>query len=187
MDDGDVTLLLQRMAGGDKAAQDRLIPIVYSELRRLAANRMRREQSDHTLQVTALVHEAYMKLAKPSDRQWQGRTHFFAVASKVMRQILVDHARARLAAKRGADITVSNDALLEVSPASPISSERLLALNEALTRLQALDERQCQIVELRFFGGLSVDETADLLKISSRTVKRDWQIARAWLYGELAS
>ena len=182
---GDVTRLLQQVARGDKLAERELIPLVYNELRRLAGRYMRGEAPDHTLQATALVHEAYLRLARPS-QPWESRSHFFAVAAKVMRQILVDHARARRSAKRGGGATVDdlND-VLDIVPAFPVESERMLALDDALARLASLDERQCRIFELRFFAGLTVEEIADVLNVSPRTVKRDWHLAKAWLYGEL--
>ena len=179
----DVGELLDLIAKGDKDAARALVPLVYEELRRIAANLMRGESPNHTLQTTALVHEAYLRLAQPQGTVWKDRAHFFAVAAKVMRQILVDHARARKADKRGGTAPLPLEYL---DPAMNLEDpDRVLAIDAALSRLAALDERQCRIVELRVFAGMTVDETATALEISSRTVKREWQLARAWLYGEL--
>lgn len=169
----------------DDDAAARLFPMVYDELRRLAASALKGERADHTLQPTALVHEAFLRLADLPDRQWQDRAHFVAVAARAMRRILVDHARARNAVKRGSgEIRVS---LEDVDvPAGEGADVDLVTLDEALSTLAALDERQARIVELRFFGGLTVDETAVLIDLSTRTVKREWQMARAWLRRELA-
>lgn len=179
----DVTALLSELACGNQAAGDRLIPLVYEELKRLARSYMRRERSDHTLQATALVHEAYMKLVRQEAVNWQSRSHFFGIAAQLMRRILIDHARGHLREKRGGTKKVLplNEALVF----SPEQSEELVRLNEALERLSKLDARQSRIVELRFFGGLSVEETAEFLAISPKTVKRDWSVAKAWLHGEL--
>jgi len=180
---GEVTLLLREMAKGNPDAAPQLFPIIYSELRRRAANYMRHERKDHTLQPTALVHEAYLRLVNQHQVNWQSRAHFFAVASQVMRRILIDQARSRLRSKRGGDQhKVSVD---DVSLASRQESSELLAIDEALLRLAKLDDRQGKVVELRFFGGLSVIATAEVLGISPKTVKRDWSHAKAWLYGEL--
>jgi RNA polymerase sigma-70 factor, ECF subfamily len=180
---GEVTLLLREMAKGNPDAAPQLFPIIYSELRRRAANYMRRERKDHTLQPTALVHEAYLKLVKQHQVNWQSRDHFFAVAAQVMRRILIDQARSRLRSKRGGDQRkVSVD---DVALASHQDSIELLALNEALLRLEKLDPRQAKVVELRYFGGLNIEATARVLGISAKTVKRDWTHAKAWLYGEL--
>ena len=181
---GEVTLLLREMAKGNPDAASQLFPIIYSELRRRAANYMRHERKDHTLQPTALVHEAYLKLVNQHQVNWQSRAHFFAVASQVMRRILIDQARSRLRSKRGGNQhKVSVD---DVSLASRQESSELLALNEALLRLAKIDVRQSKVVELRFFGGMTVEETAEALGISPITVKRDWSMAKAWLYGELS-
>ena len=179
----DVTALLSELASGNQAAGDRLVPLVYDELKRLARRYMRRERSDHTLQATALVHEAYMKLVRQEAVNWQSRSHFFGIAAQLMRRILIDHARGHLREKRGGvkEILPLNEALVF----SPEHSEELVKLNEALERLSKLDARQSRIVELRFFGGLSVEETAEFLGISPKTVKRDWSVAKAWLHGEL--
>lgn len=180
----EVTRLLRAWRDGDAAALEALAPLVYAELRRLAEARMRRERPDHTLQATALVHEAFLRLTGSDAPAWEDRTHFFAVAARVMRRLLVDHARARGYAKRGGGVRrVSLDEAVELSEEP---GEDLLALDAALTRLAALDPRQHQVVELRFFGGLSVEETAEVLGVSAVTVKRDWRAARAWLYAELA-
>jgi len=179
----NITQLLVKARNGDREAESVLVPLVYQELRRLAQRYMRNERPDHTLQATALVHEAYLKLAEQREIAWQNRTHFFAVAAQLMRRILVDHARAKLAKKRGSSQQkISLDGALIFSPAQ---SEDLLALNEALDRLSQLDPRQGRIVELKFFGGLIDEEVADVLGVSLRTVKRDWQMAKAWLFREL--
>ena len=179
----EVTILLGQLAEGNDAAASKLIPIVYDELRRLAGGYMRRERIDHTLQPTALVHEAYLKLIEQRAVDWQGRAHFFGIAAQVMRRILIDHARGHIRDKRGGGaIPVPlDDALLF----SPERSSELIKLDESLERLAKLDPRQSRIVELRFFGGLTVEETADMLGISAKTVKRDWSMARAWLHGEM--
>ena len=180
---GDVTLLLNRVQRGDKQAESNLITAVYAELRRMAARHMRRERPGHTLQTTALVHEAYLKLIDQKGANWQNRAHFFAVAARVMRRILVDYARNRLAEKRG-----GGQPRLPLDEALVFSKEKsgeLLALDEALERLEEKDERVHRVIELRFFGGLSVEETAEVLGIATRTVKRDWSFGRAWLRGEL--
>lgn len=179
----DVTVLLADLAQGKREAAEKLIPLLYGELKRLARAHMRREREDHTLQTTALVHEAYLKLVRQKDVDWQGRSHFLGIAAQLMRRILVDHARGRLRAKRGGAKVVLP--LNEALAFSPEHSEELLRLNEALKRLSKLDARQSRIVELRFFGGLSVDETAEFLSVSPKTVKRDWALAKAWLQGEL--
>lgn len=179
----EVTALLVEVANGNPAAQEQLVPLVYSELKRLARAYMRRERDGHTLQTTALVHEAYLRLVRPQPRNWQGRSHFFGIAANLMRQILIDHARARLREKRGGVVVVLP--LDEALAFSPEHSEELVRLDEALERLSKLDPRQSRIVELRFFGGLSVEETAEFLGVSPKTVKRDWSVAKAWLHGEL--
>jgi RNA polymerase sigma factor (TIGR02999 family) len=180
---GDVTRLLIELKAGRQDAEAKLIPLVYKELRRLAARYLKAERADHTLQPTALVHEAYIKLIKIRSVDWQGRSHFFATAAKVMRRILVDHARAQMAHKR---IGMRNAVVLEESLAvSPARSGDLLALDAALDRLAKLNERQSKIVELRFFGGMNEEETGTVLGVSTRTVKRDWRVAKAWLYNEI--
>jgi RNA polymerase sigma factor (TIGR02999 family) len=171
------------MARGNQEAAEKLVPLVYEELKRLARRHMRRERPDHTLQTTALVHEAYLKLVRQQEVNWQGRSHFLGVASQLMRRILIDHARGQLRAKRGA-----GKELLPISEElafSPEHSEDLVKLDEALQRLATIDPRQGRIVELRFFGGLSVDETSEFLGVSPKTVKRDWAVAKAWLHGEM--
>ena len=180
----DVTALLSEMSEGNASAAERLVPIVYEELKRLARRYMRRERSDHTLQTTALVHEAYLKLAGQESVKWQSRSHFYGVAAQMMRRILTDHARRNLRLKRGGanDILPLDEALVF----SPEYSEELLKLDEALDRLAKLDVRQGRVVELRFFAGLTVEETAEFLGISPKTVKRDWAVAKAWLHAEVS-
>jgi len=179
----NVTLLLNKLGDGDQNAASQLVPLVYQELRRMAAQCLRHERPGHTLQATALVHEAYIKLAGQRDAKWQNRAHFFAVASQLMRRILVDYARAQLRGKRGGkQQKVSLDDSLLVSPDR---TDELLAVNESLALLEAMDPRQGRIVELRYFGGLTVDETAEVLQVSSKTVLREWNVAKAWLYGHL--
>jgi len=181
----EVSRLLSDSVAGREEAAIQLFPIVYDELRRLAASALRRERADHTLQPTALVHEAFLRLVDVPEDRWHDRAHFVAIAARAMRRVLVDHARGRMALKRGrADIHVPID---EVDVASSeTGGVDLVVLDEALSRLAALDERQARIVELRFFGGLTVEETAALIGSSPRTVKRDWHMARAWLKRELA-
>ena len=180
---GEVTQLLIQLRAGNRDAEAKLIPLVYAELRRLAAHYLRGERPEHTLQPTALVHEAYLRLTKIREVDWQSRSHFFAMSANVMRRILVDHARAQQANKReGFRNAISLEEQLVVSPAR---SSELLALDEALDRLSKLNARQSKIVELRFFGGLSEEETGAALGVSARTVKRDWRVAKAWLYNEV--
>ncbi len=174
-----VTELLSRWSEGDESARDALVPIVYQELRRVARACFASQSSDHTLQPTALVHEAYLRLVKADSIEWQDRVHFFAVAATIMRQILVDHARKRAAKKRGGGLTLVLDPVL-VTPTNPALD--LIALDGAMQRLATLDPRQCQIVELRFFGGLSIEETAQAVDISPATAKREWATARLWLH-----
>jgi len=177
----EVTVFLKAWSGGDREAADRLMMLVYDEMRRLAASYLRQQRSDHTLQPTALVHEAYMKLIDVSQVDWQDRAHFFAVAAQTMRHILVDHARAVAADKRGGG--AQKIALDEaVSFSNQQQDVDLLALDEALQKLAEQDATQSRIVELRFFGGLTVEETAEVLRISPATVKREWSTARAWLF-----
>ena len=181
----NVTDLLIAWSGGNKDALDELIPLVYDELRRQASRYLRRERAGHTLQTTALIHEAYLRLVNQKDVHLQNRAHFFGVAARLMRQILVDHARTRGRAKRGgSDIRVSLDEALAVAKDETVD---LIAIDEALNRLAEIDPQQSRIVELRFFSGLSVEETSDVLEISPATVKRDWRVARAWLHRELQS
>jgi RNA polymerase sigma-70 factor (ECF subfamily) len=179
----DVTVLIEQLTKGNQSAASKLIPVVYEELRRLAAGYMRRERPNHTLQPTALVNEAYLKLIEQREVDWKGRAHFFGIASQIMRRILIDHARARLRDKRGGGATpVTFDEGLLFSPVQP---SELVRLDEALERLAKLDPRQCRVVELRFLGGMNIEQTAEVLDISPTTVKREWTMARAWLYAEL--
>ena len=178
--------MLKAWSEGDANAADRLMPLVYDGLRKIAAQYLRKERSDHTFQPTALVHEAYLKLIDVSDANWQDRAHFFAAASTMMRHILVDHARARLTDKRGGAFQrIELDEAVSFSDRTGEKNLDILALDEALTQLAGFDERQTRIVELRFFGGLTVEETAEVLKISPATVKREWSLAKAWLYGKI--
>jgi len=180
-----ITLLLGRAVGGDQRAVDALFPLVYQQLKKIAQNKLRPERPDHTLNATALVHEAYLKLINQDQVNWQNRTHFFALAATAMRRILVDYARNRKAGKRGGDevlITLNEEIM-----SSSTKAERLVDLDEALKRLEVIHERQCKVVELRFFGGLKEDEIAEALNISLATVKRDWRLSRAWLARELSS
>jgi RNA polymerase sigma factor (TIGR02999 family) len=178
---GDVTRLLQAWQEGDESARDRLVPVVYEELRRRAAQYLRRERRGHTLRPTDLVHETYLRLCE-QNAGWQNRDQFFGVASNLMRRILVDHARAHAAAKRGHGLKVTLvEGLAAARPAEP----DLLDLDSALDELAALDERQARLVELRYFGGLSIDETARLLGVSVATANREWVTAKAWLYRRL--
>ena len=179
-----VAQLVESARRGDEQALSALMPLVYEELRRLAASYMRRERPGQTLQATALVHDAYIRLMQDSKLSWQNRSHFFGIAARSMRQILVERARARQAAKRGGSrIRVTLDAGLLATEAPAIDLE---ALDEALTRLEALDPELARVVEVRFFGGLSIDEAAETLDVSPATVKRRWAVAKAWLARELA-
>jgi len=180
---GDVTALLIRFRQGDHAAESQLVSLVYAELRRLASGCLKRERSDHTLQPTALVHEAFVRLAGGNQPPWQDCAHFFAVAARLMRQILVQHARRHQALKRGRDF--ERLPLEEEFVFSGEKSVEMLALDEALERLARQDERQSRIVEMKFFGGLNIEEIAGLLEVSPRTVKREWTTARAWLLQEM--
>ncbi len=179
----DVTALLVEVANGNQAAQEKLVPLVYDQLKRLARRYMRRERAGHTLQTTALVHEAYLKLVGQHSPHWQDRAQFYGIAAELMRRILIDHARRHLREKRGGTQVILP--LEEALAFTPEHSEDLLKLDEALDRLSKLDPRQSRIVELRFFGGLSVEETSRFLNVSPITVKRDWAVAKVWLYGEL--
>ena len=179
----DVTQLLAAWGCGDATALDRLMPLVYTEMRRIAGRALGRERPSHTLQTTALVHEAYLRLVDQRRVHLQNRAHFYAIAARLVRRILVDHARRRGSMKRGAGMA---PVTLAVDVAADSITVDALALEEALTRLAAIDPQQAHIVEMRFFAGLSVEETADVLRISPRTVKRDWSMARAWLRRELA-
>lgn len=178
----DVTELLRRAASGDKQAEADLVPRVYRELHKLARAYLRGERPQHTLQATALVHEAYLRLVTKQDIEWQNRAHFFSVAGMTMRRILVDYARQRNASKR-AGIHISLDEDLAISADQ---CDLIAELDSALDRLATLNSRQARVVELRFFSGLTEEEIAEILQVSSRTVKRDWTVARAWLYGELS-
>jgi len=176
--------MLMAWSNGDEAALERLIPLVYKELHRLAHRYLGRERIGHTLQTTALVHEAYLRLIDWNNVEWQNRAHFFAISAQLMRRILVDFARSRRFAKRGGGARqVAFDEAMAIAPQRGVD---LVALDDALTALNALDPRQSRIVELRFFGGLSVAETAEVLKVSPGTVKRDWSLAQAWLLRELS-
>ena len=180
----DVTLLLDAMNAGEAHALDRLLPVIYEELRAQAARALRRERPGHLLQPSALVHDAFLKLVDQRGVLWQNRSHFFAIAAQAMRRILIDHARGERREKRGGALkSVTLDERLLAIEGRSID---VLALDEALTRLQTLDDRQAQIVELRFFGGLSVEETAAVVGISPATVKREWRMAKAWLHAELS-
>ena len=183
---GEVTALLGEMKRGRKDALDRLIPIVYKELRRLAGYYMRDERIGHTLQPTALVHEAFLRLVDQNRADWQNRAQFMGVAAQLMRRLLVDHARGRAAAKRGAGAPVTLDDARLNQGANIGQTEEILAVDEVLARLNDLDPQQAQVVEMRYFGGLSVEETAEAMGISTRTVKRDWAMAKAWLKTQLA-
>src|SRR6266851_4501544 len=179
----NVTQLLIGWGQGDKEALDKLVPIVYDELRRQAARYLRHERAGHTLQTTALIHEAYLRLIDQKNVHWQNRAQFFGIAAQLMRRILVDHARTRKRAKRGgSDIRVPFEDAVAIASAPELD---VVALDEALKRLAEIDEQQSRIVELRFFSGLTVEETAEVLGISTATVKRDWSVARAWLQREI--
>jgi len=181
----DVTQLLIDWSDGNREALDKLLPLVYQELRRLADRYLRRERSDHTLQATALVHEAYLKLIDQRNVHWQNRAHFFGVAAQAMRRILVDHARSHQSAKRGSGgLKLSIDEGLEVSEEQPAAD--MVALDDALNALAEIDPQKSRIVELRFFGGLSIEETAEVLGIGTATVIRQWRMAKAWLYNEVS-
>lgn len=182
-DTGQVTVLLQRLQRGEAGALDRLLPLVYQELRSAAQRALARERAGHTLQPTDLVHEAWLKLSAGVKVEWQGRAHFLAVASRAMRQVLVDHARRRHAGKRGADAV--HVSLSHAGARDAIAPEELLALDAALDRLGERDPRLRQVVECRFFGGLTEREIAEVLGVTERTVQRDWARARAWLHQEI--
>jgi len=180
-----ITQLLNQLSTGDQTAADRLIPLVLTELQQIAGHYMRTERPGHTLQPTALVNEAFLRLVGGAGVDWKSRAHFFAVAAHVMRRILIDHARLKRTEKRGGgdlrNVTIEENVVFSYH--DPVE---LLSIDEALNRLAEFDARQCRIVELRFFAGLSVEETAEILQISGRTVKREWNLARAWLHGELS-
>jgi RNA polymerase sigma factor (TIGR02999 family) len=179
----DITALLQAWTDGDRSVHDQLWPVVHAELRRLAHRQMRRERPDHTLQTNALVNEAYMRLVDWKQAHFKNRAHFFGMCARIMRQILVDYARSRGYQRRGGDAVI--ESLDESAIVAPSKSEQLLALEEALTRLSEMQPRKGSVVELRFFGGLSVKETAEVLGVSRLTVIRDWNFARAWLLAEM--
>jgi RNA polymerase sigma factor (TIGR02999 family) len=180
-----VTQLLQQLSRGNQRAVDALTPLVYKELKRIAGGQVRNERPGHTLQATALVHEAYLKLVDQRETSWQNRAHFFGVAAQVMRRILLDYAKGRRREKR--DGGAAHATLDEALVIGDDRSSHLIEIDEALPRLEKLDERQAKVVELRFFGGLSVEETAEAMGISAPTVKREWAMARAWLHRELAA
>lgn len=181
----DVTALLDDWSRGNESALDQLLPVVYMELRRMAARQLRKERAGHTLQPTALVHEVYLRLVDQRQVDWQHRAHFFGVAAQIMRRILVDHARRHAAGKRGAGVRCLS---LEDAQDIPASSEMpVLAFDHALDRLQQVDPGLARIVELRAFGGLTIEDAAHVLKVSPSTVKRDWRTAKAWLNRELAA
>lgn len=177
----EVTQLLISWSDGDRSALDKLLPLIYRSLQKIAHTHLSRERSSHTLQTTALVHEAYLKMVDQTSVHWKNRSHFFAVASQAMRRILVDYARKQFAEKRG-----GQKVSLEGIEASTVNFDKnLIALDEALNELERIDSGQSRIVELRYFGGLTVEETAEVLQISPRTAAREWAMARAWLYGYL--
>jgi RNA polymerase sigma factor (TIGR02999 family) len=183
---GEITHLLQGWRAGDPKALDELLPLVYKELQRLAHFQLRNERADHTLQSTALVNEAYLRLIGMNAPRWEGRSHFFAIAAQLMRQILVDYARRHRAEKRGGraeTLSLDDTGLFEQGKSRDID---VVALDDALKTLAKMDARKAQVVELRFFGGLNFEETADVLKVSSITVQRDWSTARAWLHREMS-
>jgi len=181
----DITGMLREMSEGRKEALDRLIPIVYDEMRRIAHGKLRHEDAGHTLNTTGLVHETYIKLVNLREMQWQDRAHFFAMAARVMRRILIDYARGRKREKRGGDAV-----RIPLADALDVSVERtevLLDLDEALSRLEAMNERHCRVVECRYFTGMSVEDTAEALQVSPATVKRDWAFSKTWLNRELGA
>ena len=179
----DVTGILQEWRAGDRAASERLFPLVYDELKRQARRHLRRERADHTLQPTALVHEAYLRMVDQTSQAIENRAHFFALASRIMRQILVDHAREHHAEKRGGAGQRLSLADLDILPEQGAAD--MLELDEALKKLESLDERKCRVVDMRFFGGLKETEIAEVLGVTEKTVRRDWQFAKLWLYREL--
>jgi RNA polymerase sigma-70 factor (ECF subfamily) len=180
---GEPTQLLRAWANGNVAALDRLVPLVYRELRRIAGRCMQVERAGRTIQTTALVHEAYLRLIDISNVEWQHRAHFYAVSARIMRRILLDRARRRTSARRGGTSPVVNVA--EIPDVSSMRAHDLIALNDALEVLAGIDARKARVIELRFFGGLSVEETAEVIKVSTDTILRDWKMARAWLLAEL--
>jgi RNA polymerase sigma factor (TIGR02999 family) len=181
----EITQLLVNWGNGDSLAREQLMPLVYDELRRMARGYMRRQPSAHTFQTTELIHEAYLKLANQNGQNWQNRAHFFGVAASTMRHILVDYARSKTRQKRGGKgvfVTLGDD--LAVSSQKP---EEIVALDDALNRLGMLDERKSKVVEMKFFAGMELDEIAGVLKVSEKTVRRDWQFSRTWLFRELST
>ena len=190
LDSADITNLLKAWQRGDQLALDELMPLVYDRLRAQARRHMRMERSGEILQTTALVHEVYLRLARGQDVDWHDRVHFFALSAQLMRRILIDAARVRTAAKRGGGaVTPSHSSAVDLDqiPSAESSASSLCALDDALESLTRIDPRRAQVVELRFFGGLSVEETAEALQVSPQTVMRDWRLARAWLARELRS
>jgi len=184
----EVTVLLRAWGQGDTSALDRLTPLVYAELHRMARRHMRNERAGNTLQTTALVNEAYLRLVDVKTTAWQDRTHFFALSAQMMRRILVDSARARASAKRGGGKRVDHSTAVDFDAIPDLGSQRgqdVIALDDALNELDKLDPRKVRVVEMRFFGGLSVEETAEVLKISPQSVLRDWKLAKAWLLREM--
>jgi len=179
----NITILLNKVSEGDNFALERILPLVYNELRTISSKYLRDEYRKHTLQTTELVHEAYLRLIGDEKLNWESRSHFFGIAARSMRQILVDYARKRKAQKRGLGQTKISLDKAELIMSE--SEEQILNLNEALDKLELLEERSCKIVELRFFSGLSIEETANILNVSTATVKRDWNFAKAWLYREI--
>ena len=182
----EITKLLHNWQGGDRAALDALVPVVYKELRRLAHCELRKERPNHTLQSAALVHEAYFRLLGQNPPQWESRTHFFAIAAQLMRQILVDYARRRRASKRGSGVCMLTLEDAEALPQRKDKDVDVIALDDALNTLAELDPRQSRVVELRFFAGLSLEETSEVMGIATATVQRDWTAARAWLHREIS-
>ena len=183
---GDVTALLGQLPADNQDVAGQLVPLIYDELRRIAGAHIRRERAGHTLQATAVVHEAYLRLAGEREIQWQNRAHFFAIAARAMRQVLLDYARQRHAGKRGGEGAQKVEIDVGLL-AGENRIEDIVALDEVVTRLSALDQQRGRIVELRFFAGLSVEETAEAMGISDSTVKREWRLAKAWLHRELAA
>ncbi len=183
----EITQLLKAWERGDESAAERLMPVIYDELHRQAARAMRRENDEHTLQATALVHEAWLRLADQDRAGWKNRAHFFGIAAQMMRRVLVDHARARLAEKRGGALQQVTLSDIHGDAAEANGDVDVIALHEALERLATLDPDQARLVELRYFGGLNIEETAAALDISPATVKREWAVARAWLRRELGA
>ncbi len=182
----DITQMLIELTDGNREVVNEILPLIYAELKKIAGNYLRKERGNHTLQPTALVHEAYMKLIDQKQVRWQNRSHFFGIAAQVMRRILMDHARKHKAEKRGGEgenLSLEEDFIV----IDKGRSAELLALDEALENLAEIDEAKARIVELRYFGGLSVEETAEVLGVSEITVKRHWRMAKAWLYGQLAN